>query len=66
MQAVVQQLQGQLEQYARALSDKNRELQIKEAELAEKRRANDQDHIEGMTKLEIDAMKDLGQMGAAY
>ena len=60
------QLQQALQQMTVQLQNKAGEQQIKIEELTEKRRENDMDHTEGMTKLELDATRDLNPHGVAY
>jgi hypothetical protein len=66
MQGQMGQLQEMVKQLQLQVQNKEGEQRIKLADLAEKRRANNMDHTEGMTKLELEARRDLGQAGAAY
>lgn len=59
MQQIIQNLLQQLQ-------DKDQELAIKQAEVERKARADQMDHVEGMTKLELEASRDLNPYGAAY
>jgi len=70
---MLQMAQQQMHQMPHALAqlqlevqNKDKEIAVKRAELAEKARENNLDHIEGMTKLELDARRDLNKAGAAY
>lgn len=63
---MVQGLQHQIAQLQLELQKRDQELSIKVAELAEDRRQADLKHTEGMTKLELEALRDLGKAGAAY
>jgi hypothetical protein len=59
----MQQQNAQMQQYittlTQKLQDKDRDLAIKEAEVQRKRQADMMGHAEGMTKLEIDANKNV-------
>jgi hypothetical protein len=70
---MIQMLQGQMGQLQQAMQqmqiqmqNKEREQQIKAAELAEKARSNDQKHVVDMTGLELEAQRDLNSSGVAY
>lgn len=64
---ILQEQMGQMgqliQQLQTALQDKDREMTIKEGDLLNKIQKTINDHIEGMTKLEMDAGKDLGPQG---
>ena len=69
----IQAMQGQMGQLAQALQqmqlqleNKQGELKVKQGELAQKIQKTINDHIEGMTGLELEAGRDLNQAGAAY
>jgi hypothetical protein len=64
LQQVIQQLQQYAQQLQQALTDKQGETALKQREIERKEEETKNKHIEGMTKLEIDSNKDLGQFGA--
>ena len=66
LQGQLQQAQQIIQQMQVELRNKQGEMTVKEGELAHKIQKTINDHMEGMTKLELDAGRDLNKAGVAY
>ena len=66
MQGQMQQMQDALQKMSLELQNRDKEIAIKAAEVERKRTADRMDHVEGVTELELKALKDLGPAGVAY